>query len=180
MPRIRVRVLLCEPRRNRVHLCISLRDTNARSESTDHTQLMATSIRGLRLRGSVVIDRKRRPETVLRGDWKAKGCRHDADDRADLTAEVYRSSDYRGARRELRSPQRMADEDDARSGFLFVGRETAAQFGIYSKQGKQVPADDFAIEMRSALDASEGDGGVVISDQVIEAVVLDPPVKEVR
>jgi hypothetical protein len=73
----------------------------------------------------------------------------------------------------------MAEEHHARAALFLLRQKSAAQFRLNAKQRHQVPGDYLGLHVHRPLHAGEREGGVVIRDELREAVILLAPVEVV-
>src|SRR2546428_12384469 len=74
----------------------------------------------------------------------------------------------------------MTDEGKARAPFFFLLRESPAQLRTDAEHRKQIPGDDLPVQLRRPLYAGQGERLVMVGNQMLKSVVLEPPVEELR
>src|SRR6266567_3695265 len=74
----------------------------------------------------------------------------------------------------------MTDEGNARAPFFFLLRKSPAQLRTDTERGKQIPGDDLPVELHRPRYAGQGERLVMVGNQMLESVVLPPPVEELR
>src|SRR6266516_1224616 len=74
----------------------------------------------------------------------------------------------------------MTDEGNACAPFLFQLRKSPAQLRTDTEHGKQIPGNDLSVELHRPRHAGQRERLVMVGNQMVEGVVLPPPVEEFR
>src|SRR5258708_86079 len=74
----------------------------------------------------------------------------------------------------------MTNEGNARAPFFFLLRESPAHLRTDTEHGKEIPGDDLPVQLDRRRYAGQGERLVMVGNQMLKSVVLQPPVEELR
>src|SRR6266496_808021 len=118
--RVRLGVLLLQPRSNRRHFCLRLLQTDARFHPRDHLEVMVSTLTGCLSR-----EGNRNPK-LIGAAWKLEISRHYADYCETLPIQIDCPSDNGRVRPKPSLPQAMAQDHDLICALLIFFRQKRA------------------------------------------------------
>src|SRR5579872_4139930 len=170
-----VGILFFEGGADRVCIGIGLVNRHSRFEAADYAQKMRAALRRHRWIGAVAdhFHANRSPELRwLRGEQKLKARGHDSDNGVRLRVKNDRTTNDVGAGAEMRSPQVMAQNRDARAGLILRRDECAAEQWLGTEDIEDIRADDALVDMQGLAGTCERRCASVIDADGFERAIL--------
>jgi hypothetical protein len=166
-----------QPPRDRIHLCLCLRDGDARTQPREQAQRTARAI------GHAIAEHQRRPHLGVRlpEGRELKLPRHHPDDGVIPIRQLDGSTHHVRIAAELPLPQSIADhEDGGRARAIFAARESAAQQRRNAQRGKHVRRHLQARDFFGLVRAGQRSAPGLRRRQSIEGMHLRAIIQKIR